>query len=264
MAKNSVDAYGATGKTNLLMFDPLTLTIVTDPEHPLFDERVNLPLDEAMVLNIMHYGVVEPVVVRKNTETDAVEVVAGRQRVRCAIEANKRLKAQGHEPRSIPGIVKRGDYGDSQAVMILENEIRRDDAPTIRAAKMNRMIARGASEAEVAICFGCSPQTVKNSLALLECASAVRTAVDRNQIPVTHALKLKGLSAAEQRDRVAELVAAGEGKSPREKSKAQRNIVDKGPRMRSRKEIEAALAEARQGGWNAICLEWVLGRREEL
>lgn len=53
MAKNSVDAYGAAGKTNLLLFDPATLTIVTDPAHPLYDSRVQLEPSEAMARNVM-------------------------------------------------------------------------------------------------------------------------------------------------------------------------------------------------------------------
>ncbi|CAM6360753.1 hypothetical protein KLMIMMO078B4_04170 [Klebsiella michiganensis] len=53
MAKNSIDAYGASGKTNVLMFEPENLHIVTDKAHPLYDERIYLPLSEAMVLNII-------------------------------------------------------------------------------------------------------------------------------------------------------------------------------------------------------------------
>ena len=60
MAKNSIDAYGASGKTNVLMFEPENLHIVTDKAHPLYDERVNLPFDEGMVLNIKELGVLEP------------------------------------------------------------------------------------------------------------------------------------------------------------------------------------------------------------
>lgn len=37
----------------------------------------------------------EPVVVNKNSDTGLVEVVAGRQRVKCAREANKRIRAEG-------------------------------------------------------------------------------------------------------------------------------------------------------------------------
>jgi ParB family chromosome partitioning protein len=57
MAKNSIDVYGASGKTNVLTFEPEKLHLVTDKTHPLYDERVHLPIDEGMVLNIMELGV---------------------------------------------------------------------------------------------------------------------------------------------------------------------------------------------------------------
>jgi ParB family chromosome partitioning protein len=66
MAKNSIDAYGASGKTNVLMFEPENLHLVTDKTHPLYDERIHLPISEAMVLNIMDQGVLEPIIVWKD------------------------------------------------------------------------------------------------------------------------------------------------------------------------------------------------------
>lgn len=56
MAKNSIDAYGASGKSNVLFFEPESLHLVTDTTHPLYDERVHLPLNEAVILNIMELG----------------------------------------------------------------------------------------------------------------------------------------------------------------------------------------------------------------
>ena len=82
MAKNSIDAYGASGKTNVLMFDPENLHLVTDKTHPLYDERIHLPIDEGMVLNIKELGVLEPIIVWKDPETGLTCVVVGRQRVR--------------------------------------------------------------------------------------------------------------------------------------------------------------------------------------
>jgi ParB family chromosome partitioning protein len=91
MAKNSIDAYGASGKTNVLMFEPENLHLVTDKTHPLYDERIHLPINDAMVLNIMDQGVLEPIIVWKDPETGKSCVVDGRQRVRHTLEANKRL-----------------------------------------------------------------------------------------------------------------------------------------------------------------------------
>ena len=71
MAKNSIDAYGASGKTNVLMFEPEKLHLVTDKTHPLYDERIHLPISEAMVLNIMDQGVLEPIIVWKDPDKRA-------------------------------------------------------------------------------------------------------------------------------------------------------------------------------------------------
>lgn len=83
MAKNSIDAYGASGKTNVLTFKPESLHLVTDKAHPLYDERIHLPISEAMVLNIMDQGVLEPIIVWKDPETGLSCVVDGRQRPHC-------------------------------------------------------------------------------------------------------------------------------------------------------------------------------------
>lgn len=92
MAKNSIDAYGANGKSNVLFFDPESLHLVTDTSHPLYDERVHLPLSESVILNIMELGVIEPIIVWKDPESGKTCVVAGRQRVKNATEANARRK----------------------------------------------------------------------------------------------------------------------------------------------------------------------------
>ena len=43
MAKDSKVVYGASGKTNVLTFEPENLHLVTDKTHPLYDERIHLP-----------------------------------------------------------------------------------------------------------------------------------------------------------------------------------------------------------------------------
>ncbi|EPK0926165.1 hypothetical protein L9208_005111, partial [Klebsiella aerogenes] len=108
MAKNSIDAYGASGKTNVLNFEPENLYLVTDKSHPLYDERIHLPINEPMVLNIMDQGVLEPIIVWKDPETGRSCVVDGRQRVRHTIEANKRLAKEGKPLLMVPAVTKRG------------------------------------------------------------------------------------------------------------------------------------------------------------
>lgn len=261
MAKNSTEAYGAEGKTNLLLFAPENLTLVTDKAHPLYDERVNLPVDENMVLNIMYQGVIEPIVVRKNRETGETEVVAGRQRVKNAIEANVRLRAKGCEPVRVPATIRNGSDGEMAGVMISENEIRRADTPMGRADKMAQLLKFGKTENDLAIVFGCSEATVKIHLALLECCAAVRNAVEAGKINLGHAKALAKMEPAQQREKLAELVKAGDGTQGHEKARKQREVIasDK-PKLKTRKEILAAINDEKEdfSSWRDA-LRWALG-----
>lgn len=160
MAKNSIDAYGASGKTNVLSFEPEKLHLVTDKTHPLYDERVHLPIDEGMVLNIAELGVLEPIIVWKDPETGLTCVVVGRQRVKHTLEANKLRLKEGKDPLLVPGVVKRGSANQMAKYMVSENEIRRPDTPLGRAKKMSDALDRGLDEDDIAVLFGCSVQTV--------------------------------------------------------------------------------------------------------
>ncbi|KLE58369.1 ParB N-terminal domain-containing protein, partial [Klebsiella aerogenes] len=133
MAKNSIDAYGASGKTNVLNFEPENLYLVTDKSHPLYDERIHLPINEPMVLNIMDQGVLEPIIVWKDPETGRSCVVDGRQRVRHTIEANKRLAKEGKPLLMVPAVTKRGSAVRMAQAMVSANEIRQADTPLGRA-----------------------------------------------------------------------------------------------------------------------------------
>lgn len=257
MAKNSIDAYGASGKSNVLFFKPEDLTLVTDRDHPLFDERVFLPLDEAMVKNVMDQGIIQPISVWKDPELGKTLVVAGRQRVKHTIEANRRLAESGQKPLQVPGVIRRGSAIKMAGAMVSENEIRKADTPLGRAKKMANLQERGHGDDDLALLFGCNVATVRSSLALLECPAAVQLAVESGQISVTHAKALSKLPAQEQREKVAELVAAREGAKPRERAQRQALVMGAPPRIKTRTQIQAALVSAQ--GEYADALRWVLG-----
>ncbi|RQR68971.1 hypothetical protein DIE11_34135 [Burkholderia sp. Bp9012] len=266
MAKNSIDVYGAKGKGNALDFDPDKLMLVIDPAHPLFDERVHWPVDESMVRNIMFQGVIQPIEVTKDPDTGEVQVVTGRQRVKAAREANRRLIDRGDSPITVPGIVRRLARNERASVLSAaiasENAIRQQETPLSMAAKMARQL-RMRSEDDVAILFGCNVQTVRATVALLDCCEDVQKAVDTGQINVTHARTLGKLEPAEQRAKVKVVIAAGEGKQGHERSRAQKAALtgNAAPRMRTRKQIAAELATAT--GERADALRWVLGMVDE-
>lgn len=200
-------------RLNAFAMDPDALTIVgldteDGPEHPLYDERIKLPLDEGLVRNIRKFGVLEAVLVRKNGHL--VEVMAGRQRVRAAREANRRNNEEGMQPIAVPVFVKRPRAdGDALGVMISENENRQDDDPLTRAKKASRMMDFGASEHEVAVSFGISKQAVKNLLALLDLSDKVKTAVEHKKVSFSAAIELRDLPRTKQDEKLKEMIAAG-------------------------------------------------------
>lgn len=261
MAKNSIDVYGSTGKTNILTFLPEQLHLVTDPEHPLFDERVFLPVDEAMVLNIMELGVLQSIIVWKDPESGKTLVVAGRQRVKAVLEANRRLAEKGKSPLLVPAVPRRGRTAHQVAGgMISENEIRKPDTPMGRANKMVAALNQGRTEGELALLFGCSQAVVRDTLAIFDCTSTVKNALEAGSITLTHVKTLAKLAPEEQRSKVAELVEATKDAKPHERSRKQAAVMGERPRVKSRKQILAALEQA-QGDY-AAALRWVLGQEQ--
>lgn len=276
MGSDSKKAFGAEGRGELLLFDPNKLVIVTDKKHPLYDERVELPIDEGMVRNIMVYGVVEPIVVRKNGEQDdgtpIVEVVDGRQRVKNAREANRRLEEEGKEAIRVSAVQKRGDNAGLFGVMISANEIRQDDTPMTRARKLGRYLAMGRTEEEAAITFGCSGTTIKNYLLLLDAGEVVQKALEKGQISMVAAKKLAVLPEAERETALAAVIEAGGGQASNDEAEKRRG--GRRGRTRERKvktraqviEFRESLSESTSDAAKAAAavLGWFLGDEEAL
>jgi ParB family transcriptional regulator, chromosome partitioning protein len=246
VARNSRDAHGAVAESKVLYVDPTSLVLVTDKTSVLYDERVELPIDDKMVRSIMHAGVIEPVIVKKNPETGRLEVVAGRQRTKNNVEANKRLKKEGREPIPIPIIVKRVSEESSADVMIIENEIRSADTPLGRAAKMRRMLERGRTDADVAVVFGVTTQTVRNTVSILDASAAVRKAVENGTIGAADGYKLAKLEPAEQKEKL-EALAKHAPKTPGKRrqggARKAREIVTGVTATRTRAEVVTLRAE---------------------
>ncbi|MCP6037173.1 hypothetical protein NL368_27935, partial [Klebsiella pneumoniae] len=80
-------------------------------------------------------------------------------------------------------------------------------------------------EDDIAVLFGCSVQTVRATLSLLEATQAVREAVEAGTVTVTQARQLALLKPEEQREKVSEIEAATAGTTGHEKARRQRQIL---------------------------------------
>jgi ParB family chromosome partitioning protein len=225
-----------------------------DRGHALYDERVDLPLDEGLVLNIMAYGVLNPVIVRKNS-AGLVEVVDGRQRVRAAREANRRIGEKGGMTVKIPVVLKGGESRDMAAVMVSLNECRQQDALIVRAQKAQRMIDMGRTEEEVAVMFGVGVQTIKDNLGLLSLEPELLSAVKSRKISASEALKVAGRGAEAQK-RLAEEARKAPKKPGRKKSTV--HAIPK------RVAIQAKIDEIKPiNPMAAVALGWAIGLVDE-
>lgn len=230
-------------RSDAFALEPEKFTLITDPGHPLYDPRVHDEPDESLVRNVMTYGVIEPVIIRKNGEN--VEVVAGRGRVKAALEANRRLTAEGKQPIRVPAILKRGQDADMFGVLISENECRREDNPLIKSEKAQRLINMGKSVEEVAVAFGVKRQSVEAWLALGDVAQPVLEAVEQGEISATAAAKLSALDREDQVKTFESMKAEG-GKVTVERARKAAREGDTSPnppkaKPRSRREIEDVL-----------------------
>jgi ParB family chromosome partitioning protein len=236
-------------------------------EHALYDPRINLPIDEAMVLNIMANGVIELIECRMNGTK--AEVVNGRRRVRHAREANKRLKKMGSDPIKVGFTLKRGDDARLFGIAVSANEHREDDTPMAKAEKLQRLLDLGASEDDAAIAFGVTKVAVKQWLKLLDLSAYVKKLVDKRQISASAAAKFADLDHDEQKAAVDKLIEESGGKKPTTKKAASAGKQAKGdeghvaPGKRViKKVIENAQHPVNEGTLTADeikLLRWVIG-----
>ena len=226
-------------RTSMYVADPMELCIVggqdlppgergpldTDNDnlaHPLYDERIDLPLTEEFILNVNAYGVLVPISICK---IDGLAcVVAGRQRVRAARVVNARRKKSGEAPLKIECKIQRTNENRLLGVMITENEARQQDSHSVKMSKLRRLMERGVSAEDAAITFKIKPATVKSWLAFDDTASdALKIAVDDEKIPLTSGIELSRIKDPEKQKEALRGMLAGA-----EKDKASGKKTGKG------------------------------------
>ena len=265
MGKTAIDEKRGT----MFLVPPEKLKLVADKNHPLYDRRVEDAPDESMIANIAMHGVLEPVLVRKNGE--AIEVVAGRGRTKAAIEANRRLTAEGKLPLLVPVIIRSGADADLFGVMISENEIRRGDSMLVKGEKARKLLNLGYTVQQIAVTFGVTRQAVEQWLAAEELPKPIKEAVEAGEITASAALQLAG--AGQGRDEQVKRYEDIKRQGTKPTIQKIRNAVavasdDKPtPKMKTRKEILEKIQDVRGDDENwarayIAALMWVLGKDE--
>lgn len=181
--------------------DPDKLVIIgldTDDtdDHPLFDERVFLPVNEALVKNIMVYGIQQPVIVQKSYGN--VCVVDGRQRVRAAREAKQRQAEAGEYEVKVPTREAKGTDDRVMGIMVSTNEQRQDDEVLTKATKAARLLDITGDMDEVCIAFGRTKSTIQKWLLLTQADTRVHDAIRQGKISSSAAVDIARYPREEQ------------------------------------------------------------------
>lgn len=211
-----------------------------DGTHPLWDARVDLPVDPALVANIRQYGVIESVKVRKNGKypeghplagEDIIEVIDGRQRTRACRVAHALSLAAGEIPAQLKIEIKKEDEGSLLGIMVSANEQRRNDSVVEKARKASRILALGHPLEMVSNMFGVHKNTIRSWAKFMELSPKVHKAVASDQLTFTDAMTLHGLSAEEQVTQLATAVetmpAPATTTAPAKPRKASLNFLSK-------------------------------------
>lgn len=176
-------------KGSYYWFPPDALTRIVDETHPLYDERVHLPYDEAIVTSMLAWGWLGPPI-EVCPEGKQIAIVDGRRRHAAATEAVRRqVAAKVPEGQRIPCkciYVKASGI----KVMLAGNANRLDETPIEMGKKAARLIAGGARIGELASSLGVAANTLRGWVDLANGAPIVQAALKDGTITQTEATRL--------------------------------------------------------------------------
>ncbi len=220
MSKTAIE--GA-ARTNAFRLNPDEVTIVgldtsDGPEHPLYDSRIGLPLNRALIDSIAHLGVLETIGIQKDDDGRLL-VVYGRQRVRAAREVKRRLEAAGKrgdaELITVPCLSPIKGWTDAEIVSAAnaENAIRTADSIEVRAEKAAQLVrVWGGSVTAIgqaAKALGVGTTTINALLSYREAAPEIKEAATSGAISHTAALEVAMMPRKEQAAALKKLTAKG-------------------------------------------------------
>lgn len=162
--------------------------IEPNPEQP----RTNFDAAKLAALskNIEQYGVISPIIVRKNEKNRFYTIIAGERRWRAAKMAGL---------KEVPVVIKEYDEKVASEVALIENLQREDLNPLEEAIAINELMKKfDLTQEEIGEKIGKSRSAVTNSLRLITLCDTVKKLIEQQEISAGHARTLVGLSDEQQ------------------------------------------------------------------
>lgn len=203
-----------------VLLDPADLTLIRDPKHPLFDPRVNDPVDptDPDYLSILAVGVHTPIKARENGERRGkaiVEVVDGRGRVQKLMHINKHHPLPTG-PRKLKVELVRGSDG-AMVLLALSSNTTKPETPFSRAVKIDMATKAGMGLEEIATACGWRTiQPVQAHLNVLNFIPAVQEAFHGQEALPLSAVAVFAKVPREEQLAALEKVRGGGAKKTRE------------------------------------------------
>jgi len=188
--------------------------IVPNPRQPR--SRIDPKELSELAISIREYGVIQPLILTYNEETDQYVLIAGERRWRAAQQAGL---------EKVPAILR--EAGDQQRLeLALIENVQRADLNALEAAEAYRQLTEEfhLSHDEIAARVGKSRSAVSNTLRLLKLPSGVQQALVDGRISEGHARALLALS------------------TPQAQSAALRTILNHGLNVRQTEELVRKLS----------------------
>lgn len=151
---------------------------------------------EELAASLKAYGMIQPIVVKKNGEY--YEIIAGERRWRAAKIAGL---------TKVPVVIKKWEEGEAFEAALVENLQREDLNPMEEAESYQRLQEEfGLSQEKIAEKVGKSRSAVTNSLRLLQLDPRVRNFVVENKLTGGHARTLLPVTNGDDQFELAEMV----------------------------------------------------------
>jgi ParB family chromosome partitioning protein len=203
VAKTAIDA----ARFDAYWIEPERLKVIINKAHPLYDPRIELPVDEQLVVSMMTEGFTTVITVAKDGED--IVVIDGKRRYKAACEANVRLKKLGREQIKMACVNKRADENALFGVLVTANENRVNTSEVERAKLVQRLMGFGRTEEEAGATIGLDKTKTNRLLKLLACDKKVQNAVESGKLSPSAAAKLSVLPNEKQVEKLEEILAEG-------------------------------------------------------
>ena len=168
---------------------------------------------EELTASIKQLGIIEPLVVRIDDDSDQYEILAGERRWRAAQQAGL---------TEVPVIIREVNDKTAAAITLVENLQREDLNPIEEAEALKRLMDEfGLNQQQAGILVGKSKSAISRSIGLLDLSASVKDFITHGELEAGHGKVLLGLQPQLQADLASKAVVQSWSVRELEKQKAQ-------------------------------------------